>query len=69
MLQVQGASLATPQQARTLHHFIQGRWLQKIFPRHYQRYEGRLEKDKAKGFEWQQRKRTIRSKLLQWLYL
>jgi hypothetical protein len=54
MLQVQGASLAAPQQARnfTLHHFIQGCWLQKIFPRHYQRYEGRLEKDKGRGFEW-----------------
>ena len=45
-------SLAAPQQAPTLYHFIPAGWLQKIFPRHYQRCEGRLERDKAKGLEW-----------------
>jgi hypothetical protein len=47
-----GASLAWPRQARPLYHFIPACWLQKIFPRHYQRCKGRLERDKAKGFEW-----------------
>jgi hypothetical protein len=47
-MQLQG----TPRQARPVYHFIPAHWLQKYFPRHYQRCEGRLGRDKAKGDEW-----------------